>query len=189
MAHSTHSIISSKLSGMIGEELVFRQWAGKTIVAKAPCKRPGRPTRAQAVIRDRFLMASRYARAILSNADPALADAYRAVLKPRQNLYTRALQDFISVPVVQQLDTREYTGQQGSLVKVRAVDDFRVTEVWVEIYTAAGSLLESGLAEQQLSGLDWTYRAQKDNSLLSDSRVKATARDVPGNEGSLEVVL
>lgn len=186
---NTHSIISSKLSGMLGEELVFRQWAGKTIVAKAPCKRPGRPTRAQAVIRDRFLMASRYAKAILSNPDPALADAYRAVLKPRQNLYTRALQDFISLPVVQQLDTRDYTGQPCSLVKVRAVDDFRVTEVWVEIYTVAGSLLESGLAKQQLSGLDWTYRAQKDNSLLTGSRIKATARDVPGNEGSLEVVL
>lgn len=186
---STNSIISSKLSGMIGEELVFRQWAGKTIVAKAPCKRPGRPTRSQARIRDHFFMAARYAKAIMSDADPALADAYRAVLKPRQNLYTRALQDFLSVPVVQQIETLAYTGQKDSVIKVRAVDDFRVREVWVEIYTAAGSLLESGPAEQQLSGLDWSYRAHKDNPLLTGSRVKATARDVPGNEGSLEVLV
>ncbi len=189
MAHSNNNIITSGLTGTIGKELVFRNWAGKTIVAKAPCKRPGRPTKAQAKIRDRFFMAARYGKAILSNADPAMADAYRAVLKPRQNLYTRALRDFLSAPVVQQIDILGYNGQSGSAIKIRAVDDFRVTEVWVEIFTADGCLLETGMAEQQLNGLDWVYNVQRDNPLLSGSRIKAIARDVPGNEGSLEMIV
>jgi len=189
MAHSNNNLITSGLTGTIGKELVFRNWAGKTIVAKAPCKRPGRPTKAQARIRDRFYMAARYGKAILSNEDPAMADAYRAVLKPRQNLYTRALRDYLSAPVVQQINTDEYTGQQGSLIRIRAVDDFRVTEVRVEIFSATGYLLEMGMAEQQLNGLDWVYKVQQDNPLLSGSRIKAIARDVPGNEGSLEMIV
>ena len=189
MADSNNNIITSGLRGTIGKELVFRNWAGKTIVAKAPCKRHGRPTKAQAVIRDRFFMAARYGKAILSNADPAMADAYRAVLKPRQNLYTRALRDFLSAPVVQQIENGQYTGQQGSVITVRATDDFRVTEVCMEIYMADGTLLETGQAVQQLNGLYWTYTAQRDNPLLYGSRIKAIACDVPGNTGSLELIV
>lgn len=189
MAHSNNNLITSGLRGTIGKELVFRNWAGKTIVAKAPCKRPGRPTKAQAIIRDRFYMAARYGKAILSNADPAMADAYRAVLKPRQNLYTRALRDFLSAPVVQQINTDEYTGQQGSLIRIRAVDDFRVTEVRVEIYSATGYQVETGMAVQQLNGLDWVYNVQTVNLQPTGCRIIAIARDVPGNEGSLEMIV
>ena len=32
MAHSNNSIITGKLTGSIGKELVFREWEGKTIV-------------------------------------------------------------------------------------------------------------------------------------------------------------
>ena len=37
MAHSNNSVITGKLKfGTIGKELVFRDWEGKTVVAKAP---------------------------------------------------------------------------------------------------------------------------------------------------------
>ena len=54
---------------------------------------------------------------------------------------------------------------------------------------ADGTLLETGLAVQQLNGLDWTYTAQRDNPLLYGSRIKAIACDVPGNTGSLELIV
>ena len=44
MASSNNSIITGKLTGSIGKELVFRVWQGKTIVAKAPKKRSGEPS-------------------------------------------------------------------------------------------------------------------------------------------------
>ena len=189
MAHSNNSIITGKLTGSIGKELVFREWKGKTIVAKAPKKRTGEPTPAQAEVQEKFFMASRYAKAILSNADPALAAAYTAVLRPRQNLYSRALADFMSSPVVKQLDTRNYNGTAGSPILVRAIDDFRVTQVRVEIYDASGALHESGNAVQNLNGLDWTYIGQLDMSPVAGSRVKAYATDVPGNVGVLEQLI
>lgn len=189
MANATNSIITGKLTGSIGKELVFRAWKGKTIVAKAPKKRTGEPTTAQAETQEKFFMASRYAKAILSNADPDLAAAYAASLRPRQNLYSRALTDFMSSPVVKQLDTRNYDGAIGSTIQVRAIDDFRVTTVRVEIYDASGALHESGNAVQNLNGLDWTYTAQLALSTPAGARIKAIATDVPGNEGSLETIL
>ena len=189
MATSNNSIITGRLRGSIGKELVFREWEGKTIVAKAPGKRKGAPTTAQAEIQEKFFMASRYGKAISSNADPALSDAYRAVLRPRQQLYARAVEDFLKSPEVKFIDTGNYNGSAGSTLLIRAIDDFRVTEVSVEIYDASGSLQERGNAVQNVNGLDWTYTAKLDNSLPAGSRIKVTAKDIPGNTGSLETVI
>lgn len=189
MAHSNNSIITGKLRGILGKELVFRQWEGKTVVAKAPKSREGDPTPAQAETQERFLLASRYGRAVLQNPDQGMAEAYAAVLKPRQNVYSRAVEDFMSSPVVKSIGTRSYNGAIGDQVVIRAVDDFRVTGVQVEIYAANGSMLETGSCEQSTNGLDWTYTATQANNLLAGSKIKAIASDVPGNEGTLEVTL
>lgn len=189
MAHSNNSLVTGKLSGTLGKELVFREWDGKTVVAKAPKRRKGKPTSQQAETQERFLLASRYARGIVKSPDKGMAEAYAAVLKPRQNVYSRALEDYISPPVVKSINTRNYKGAIGDKIAVRAIDDFRVVSVRVEIYAADGTLLEEGNAEQNANGLDWTYTATQANNLLAGSKIKAIATDVPGNEGILVVSL
>jgi len=189
MANSNNSVITGKIRGALGKQLVFREWEGKTVVAKAPKNREGDPTPAQEQTQERFLLASRYARAILRGADQGIKETYTAALRPRQNLYSRALEDFISPPKVRSIDTRNYTGASGSRISVRAVDDFRVTGVQVEIRAANGTLLEKGNAEQNVNGIDWTYTATQANNLLTGSKIKAIASDVPGNEGTEEVTL
>jgi hypothetical protein len=189
MANSNNSVITGKLRGALGKELVFREWEGKTVVAKAPKSREGDPTPAQAQIQERFLLASRYAKSIVKGEDQGIRDAYTEALRPRQNLYSRALEDFMSPPDVRSIGTRNYTGASGSRITVRAVDDFRVTGVHVEIHAANGTLLEEGNAEQNANGIDWTYTAKQANNLLTGSKIKAIASDVPGNEGTLEVTL
>src|SRR5689334_19561259 len=116
MAYSNKSVITGKFSGILGKELVFREWAGKTVVAKAPGKREGDPTEKQASLQERFLIASRYARAVIKSADTSLAEAYRTVLRPRQNVYSRALEDFMTSPVVKSIDTRNYKGTIGDKI-------------------------------------------------------------------------
>lgn len=189
MAQSNNSIITGKFRGMLGKELVFREWAGKTVVAKAPRARKGGPTPAQADLQAKFLLASRYARSVIKNPDQGMAAAYKAVLKPRQNVYSRALEDFMSSPEVVNINTRNYTGAVDDKIVVRAVDDFRVVSVRVEINADNGSLLESGYAELSENGIDWTYTARQANNLLAGSKIIAIATDVPGNEGILEVSL
>ncbi|MBO9204773.1 MULTISPECIES: hypothetical protein [Niastella] len=189
MAHSNNSLVTGKLRGSLGKELVFREWAGKTVVAKAPKKRKGEPTAKQVEIQEKFLIASRYAKAIVESADKSMAEAYAAVLKPRQNVYSRALEDFMSPPIVKSIDTRDYKGTAGNKIVVRAIDDFRVVDVQVEIYAANGTLLETGKAIQAIYGLDWTYTATQANTPLAGTKIKAIATDVPGNDGILDVSL
>ena len=192
MAHADNSIITGKFKGGLGKQLVFREWAGKTVVAKSPKSRTGGPTPAQAELQEKFLVASRYAKGVIQSADQSLAQAYALALRPRQNVYSRSLEDFMSPPVVKSIDKSSYKGAVGDTIIIRAVDDFRVTGVRVEIYAADGTVLETGNAVQNTNGIDWTYRATKVNSApagLAGCKIKAIASDVPGNEGSLEVTL
>jgi len=189
MAHSNNSVITGKLSGTLGKELVFRDWEGKTVVAKAPKARVGEPTNAQAQTQERFLLASRYGKSVKESKDQGIKDAYTAALRPRQNLYSRAVEDFMSAPVVKSVNSGAYTGVIGSTITVRAVDDFRVTGVQVEIFTASGTLLEKGNAILQTNGLDWIYTATQANAVLAGSKINAIATDVPGNTGTLAVTL
>ncbi|HEV3224810.1 MAG TPA: hypothetical protein VGZ90_18145 [Puia sp.] len=189
MANANNSVITGKFRGALGKELVFREWEGKTVVAKAPKARTGNPTPGQVQTQDKFLLASRYAKAVIKGQDQGIRDAYSAALRPRQNLYSRALEDFLSPPVVKKIGTGNYTGVIGSTIKIRAVDDFRVTSVQVEIHAANGTLLEKGDAVQQLNGVDWTYTATQANNPLTGSKINAIATDVPGNEGTLEITL
>ncbi len=189
MAHADNSIITGKFKGSLGKELVFREWEGKTIVAKSPKARSGDPTLGQEEIQEKFLIASRYAKAVKDKPDQSLAEAYASALRPRQNVYSRALEDFMSAPVVKLINTQGYKGAPGDQIVTRAKDDFRVTGVRVEIYAADGTLLEAGNATQNINGIDWSYTATQTNNLLTGSRIRAIASDVPGNEGSLEVTL
>jgi len=189
MAHSNNSVITGKLSGILGKELVFRDWEGKTVVAKAPKARTGKPSALQAQTQDRFLLASRYGKTVKDGKDEGIKDAYTAVLRPRQNLYSRAVEDFMSPPVVKSIGTKTYTGVAGSTITISAIDDLRVTGVLLQIFASSGALLEQGNAVQQTNGVDWIYTATQANSPLTGSKINAIASDVPGNEGTLELTL
>lgn len=187
MANSNSSVITGKLQGSLGKELVFRHWDGKTIVAKSPGSRKGKPSAAQADNEEKFLLASRYAKAILRDAD--MAAGYAAAVRPRQSAYSRAMEDFRNAPKVTAIDTRSYSGAAGDALTIRARDDFRVTGVFVEIRSADGSLLEKGQAIPLFNGLDWQYKSTQPLAAVAGATIKAMAIDVPGNEGVLEVKL
>jgi hypothetical protein len=187
MAYSDNSTLLRKLRGMLNKELVFRDWAGKTVVSRAPGRRKKKSTPDQSETRLNFKFASRYANAITKSADRSLADAYALLLKPRQNVYSRALEDFMKIPDIKFIHTDLYFGAVGDKITVRAVDDFRVLGVIVEITSVDGTLLESGHAVQNVNGIDWTYIVTKFNTPFEGTKIKAIATDVPGNEGILEV--
>lgn len=189
MAQSDNSLVTGRISGTLNKELVYREWEGKTVVAKAPRKRKGDPNAKQVETQEKFLLASRYAKAIIRSTDKSMAEAYAAVLRRRQNVYSRALEDFLNPPKVKSINTRNYKGIVGNKFVVRAIDDFRVVSVQVEIYAANGTLLEEGKAEQDPFGLDWIYTATQPNGTLAGTKITAIATDVPGNEGILDVSL
>lgn len=189
MAHTNNSVLIKALRGMLGKELVFRNWGDKTIVSKAPKKGTKSSSAAQAATREKFHMAILYAKTVINNEDQSMALAYAAAAKPRQNVISKAISDFMSSPKVLSVDTKNYHGAAGNRLLVHATDDFRVVSVWVEIYAANGQLLEAGNAIQNASGIFWTYTATQANNLLKGTRIKATATDVPENTGTMETII
>lgn len=189
MAHSNNSIVTGRFSGTINKELVFREWDGKTVVAKSPRKRKGKASAEQEDTQKKFLLASKYAKAVVKNPDNGMAGAYATMLKARQNVYSRAMEDYLHPPTVDEVKTRRYRGAIGDTINITATDDFRVASVEVEIYSPDGTLLEVGNAVQNLSDAEWTYTATKANATVTGSKIVIIATDVPGNEGTKSVTL
>lgn len=181
MAKVNHDALARGFSGMIGGMLVFRRVGDETIVQMAP-KHRGQWSEAQKHQRGRFQQAITYAR--IQMADPQAKEAYAFATATRKNLtaYNIALSDFLHAPEIIAIDCAAYHGEPGNSIRIRATDDFCVSEVWVTILNANGAMLESGPAHLQPNRMEWLYRASVANVTLRESRIVVKARDLPGNE-------
>lgn len=182
MAESKNNIVTQGLSGLVGRMLVFRQTATKTVVARRPSKSTKPPTAAQTAIKDRFRDAAYYARTAIT--DPAVKAVYQALAKPGQSAYNVAFSDYFTAPVIRDLDVSGYSGLVNQFIKVKASDDFGVSEVKVSIFSATDELIEEGPAVLAANGVDWSYKTTSANAGLAGSKVMAVAKDLAGNEGS-----
>lgn len=175
--------------GKFGDEFVYKQRGGVTFISRIPQWDKDRPaTPGQAEMRDRFSLAAAYASWAMNYPD--LKREYAKVAPTGKTANNMAFRDFMQAPEVSRINAADYTGQPGSSIVVTADDDFRVAEVLVQLFAADGSLLEEGAAQLQvINRSSWTYTASKAVAPLSGCRIRATARDIPGNEASLEIIL
>ena len=81
--------------------------------------------------------------------------------------------------------THAYKGLPGDIITVNARDNFEVVKVQVAIYSPADVLIEGGFAVANSDGISWNYVITQGNNEVSGSKIKATAFDMPGNQGSL----
>ena len=68
MARSKNNVLTKGLSGMIGKQIVFRSWNGKTFISVAP-KKPKKQSAVQKENRSKFKRAAIYAKNMMK--DPA----------------------------------------------------------------------------------------------------------------------
>lgn len=188
MAKSKNNVITHGLSGLVGDLLVFRQRANKTIVADRPKPFSTPPTDLQLGIQRRFKKAAQYARTAI--LDPLLKAGYRAVARLGQSAYNRAFKDYQLAPEFDEdVNLSTYTGAIGEEISVSVIDDFQVIGVKVKIINADLSLLEEGDAVQSDNGLDWIYTCTAVNAAPAGSKIIFTASDLPGNQTVLEKVI
>lgn len=185
MAKSVNNIITHGLSGKIGDILVFKQVNGKTIVSKIPTK-SNKETDKQKAHRQKFQEAIIYAKASLQDDD--LKQEYEAEAKDKglkpNNI---AVADFLKAPKIEEVNLSAYTGKKGDIIKIKALDDFKVKAVSVKIENADGSLVEEGNATEQ--GLYWVYTATANNTDLSGDKITIKATDNPDNLTEKQEVL
>ena len=179
MAKVGNNIVTTGLSGKLGNLIVFRIRGGKTVVSKVPLKKEQEPTEAQQQHQLRFQEAVLYGKAVL--ADAAKKEAYGASAKEGQSAYNVAVADFLNAPRIDEIDVSHYTGQPNSYIQVRAVDDFNVAEVTVAVQAADGTEVESGAALLQPGTTWWRYTATVVNESLEGDKIVVRVSDTPGN--------
>jgi hypothetical protein len=180
MATSKNNVLTHGLSGTVGDLLVFRNRAGKTIVASKPRERVGDYTETQKMHQHRFQQATLYGQSIM--ADPALKAEYETNAKAGQSAYNVAVADFFHAPDIDSIDISAYTGKVGDTITITVTDNFKVTGVSVSIYNADGTEVEHGMAVQAANKVEWVFTAKTNNESIEGDKIEVRATDLPGNE-------
>ncbi|HEX3009511.1 MAG TPA: hypothetical protein VHO90_18035 [Bacteroidales bacterium] len=179
MGKSEDNIITDGLRGKVGRSIVFRQFNGETIVSKSPTTSNRTATASQLKQRDHFQEGVIYGKTVV--VTPELRAQYESAVPEGKSVYKIALADFLKAPKIRNVDVSKYTGQIGSLIKVRAVDDFIVKSVHIAISNSDGSLVEQGEAVKAANGVDWEYKATTNNTSTEGDKIVILASDLPGN--------
>jgi hypothetical protein len=171
------------LEGMRGKvgDLVFKRFEGQTIVSRRPQQvhQPNSP--AQLAAREKFRQAAAYAKAAFAN--PAIRALYAPKAKAK-NLSTFALMiaDFFKAPTIDEVDLSAYTGQTGQVIRVRAIDDFEVMGVSVQMLEPdTHEQIDGGDAVKALDGT-WVFTAQANIPHGHTFTIEVTATDRPGHK-------
>lgn len=130
-------------------------------------------------MRSRFQEAVIYGKSVL--ADPTTKALYEEKTAPGKSAYNVAVADYFNAPNIKEVDLSNYTGEEGSTIRIKATDDFEVADVQVKIANADGTLVEVGNAVLQSDGLFWLYTATKLNESLQGDKITVTVSDIPGN--------
>jgi len=186
MAESKNNYVMHGMSGKLGKLLVFRQRGGKTIATAIPI-RSNVFTEGQLEIQSKFKEAASWARGILKNAENR--KFYSSQATGGQSAFNMAIADWFTDPEIKKIDTTDYTGVVGSVIKIEVTDIIKVQSVKVSITTASGALLEEGSAVFDADSQQWLYAAVQNNATPVGCHIKATATDKPGNSHSLKKVI
>ncbi len=186
MASVSLNPVFNRMSGKLGD-LVFKRYGKGTILARRPDFASREFSAAQKAVQDRFRQAAAYGKATLGNAQ-ARAPYDAASERDGQPVMSLMVRDYLTAPVVDDIDLQEYTKSTGDRILVRATDDFEVTGVSVEIADGNGTVFESGQATfSAADGARWVYNATVNVPANTTVQVKATATDRPAHTGTKTV--
>jgi hypothetical protein len=177
----------SGASGRIGDMLVFRQRGGKTFITKRPKKKSVPDSENQLEARARFTEAATYAKSAIE--DPGKKAFYQSRANALQSAYNLALADYYKAPEIKSEDLSAYNGQAGDSIIVRAIDNFKVMTVTVEIKDSDDHTVEKGDAIASPNGIDWLYMATTLNPDIAGTKLVISASDLTGNLTTKEVLL
>ncbi len=189
MSKINDNLLVKGARGNLGKQFVYKKRGKNTHIAKMPTINENLvPTTRQVEVRDLFAAASLYAKGAMSSVE--LKKEYAKKAAKGQTAFNVAFRDYLKAPVVRSINTENYDGSPGSVIDVIARDDFRVAAVKVSIRDMTGVLIEEG--EAILNPIDrnkWSYETVLTNASPAGCTVSATALDLPGNKGVLEVMV
>jgi hypothetical protein len=188
MTKIKNNVLLRGLSGMFGDQIVYRKVRGQMLMCNRPTKR-NVLTPHQEAVKSRFKDAVQYAKGQI--ATPATKAEYAAgITEKLTSAYAVAVTDYLKAPEIKFIDVAAYKGVIGNKISIKAVDDFKVASVTVEIKTSAGVVIESGAAVLDAGQtIQYSYAVTKANAAFAGSKVTVTVKDKPGNSTLQEKVV
>jgi len=177
--------IIEMIHGKVGD-LVFKRYGDEVVLSRVPDMEGREATEAQQATRDRFRQAALYGKMVM--ADPETKAIYENVAAAKgKPVFSLTVADFFNAPSVDEVDLSAYSGKVGDIIRIRAHDDFDVTDVSVAIMNSAGEAVESGSAtEKPANSGVWIYAATQALAPGTTVRILVTAKDRPGGTGASE---
>jgi hypothetical protein len=187
MSNSRENVITRRLHGKFGDQVVFRTRNGKSVTADVPKRSRKQAATTQVKTRDRFKLASIWAKSTLEDAD--MLAAYSAKATDGKTAYVLAVTDFLKPPRISEISVAGYHGHPGDVIRVAAFDDFMVVTVKVQIKDATGTLIEAGACQPDSRRMFWLYTATTEVIDLTGVEITAIATDNPEHTGEDTVVI
>jgi len=175
VAQVRNNIFVRGLSGSVGDQFVVKlDKNGRTIVSNMPTFEVNRKFSEQQLDQqEKFRDAIEYAKT--AKTQQIYIDKAEGTGRTPANV---AMADFFHAPEVLELDINNWHGEVGQVIRIKATDDVKVTQLNVVITDGAGTVLEQGAAVQDENRW-WSYTT---TAVAADNpRVIVTARDLPGN--------
>ena len=179
MSKTTSNDLLKTYSGIFGNKVILKNRNGKIIMTIPVPRKSSKPTEKQSAYRRKFKLASRYATNILK--DPEMLEAYRAKVRKGMTPYNVALKDFLKPPYINRIDASGYHGNPGDKISVAAGDDFKLTEVSVQVIGPDSIVIEQGVCILTLPTGNYEYTATTRVADLAGITIIAKARDLPGH--------
>ena len=174
MAKVTLNEALAALQGKMGN-IVFKKINGKLFAThRAVSKKPR--TEKQLAWQRKFRIASGFAQSVKSHPD--LLAFYAPLAQARgRGMRQLILSDAFSPPKIESIDLSQYTGAGGSVIRIRATDNFGVVSVRLSLH--GGDVEEYGQAVPD--GELWRYTATKSMPPGQPVKIRVIASDRPGN--------
>lgn len=173
--------------GMVMNQIVYRQRDGKTILSAKPKKSDKPLTDKQKAQHSRLNEGNKYAERV--KADEVLFEIYQAEATASLSWHNRAVKDYLEAPVIEDVLVKGFTGKAGDTIVIYAFDNFSIASVKVTITDSEGNILEAGEANVEIDNGKYVYRLKADIPTEKGVKLKAEARDLPGNVTVCEHVL
>ena len=182
MAKVKNNIVTQGLSGLLGNQIVFRKdKIGRTIVATKPTFATNRTFNAdQLAHQEAFRQAIAYAKTA-KGEEVYLTKAQGTTM----SAFNAAVADWFDKPEVLQIDASGWTGEIEQIIRIKAQDNTFVAKVHVVIDNGQGSTIHEQGYAVQADGLWWEYTTTTIVSITPTTRVVAMAHDLPGNSNGL----
>ena len=159
------------LHGKLGDQVIIRTWAGRTVVSNIHDYTNAKWTEAQVANRDKFCLAVKWAKSILSNEK--VYRYYKKKAKGAQTAYNVAIGDYMKHLKLQS-DFSQYGGAEGGRIRFSLDSIFGASSVTVSLISGGNHVTESGPAKATDNGHAWVYDVKKTDPAKMPSSVSVT---------------